>query len=238
LAEQAAAGPKAAPRSAYAESVLMLRTAVLYAAPQGFRTLSVTSAQPQEGKSVLAANLGVALALHGAKTLLMDTDIRRPTLHRLFEMNNALGLANVLRQTTPLEECFRATTVERLYVMPAGPALANPGELLATMLPQVLAALTAEFDYVILDSPPVLGFADAVSVATAVETTLLVARAGKTPREVVQAALQPLLRVRARVLGLVLNQVSSSLSPYYSYYHDHYARAYSERELAAGEDGA
>ncbi len=231
LANQTA-GPEAAPRSAFAESVLMLRTALLYAAPQGFRTLSITSAQPQEGKSVLAANLGVALALHGAKVLLMDTDVRRPTLHRLFEMNNHVGLANVLRQMAPLEDCFRATTVERLYVMPAGPAVANPGELLATMLPQVLAALTAEFDYVVLDSPPVLGFADAVSVATAVEATLLVARAGKTPREVVHAALQPLQRVRARVLGLVLNQVSSSLSPYYSYYHDHYARYYGERELA------
>jgi non-specific protein-tyrosine kinase len=119
--------------------------------------------------------------------------------------------------------------------MPAGPAVANPSELLATMLGQVLAPLAAEFDYVILDSPPVLGFADAVSVATAVEGTLLVARAGKTPREIVHAALKPLQRVRARVLGLVLNQVSSSLSPYYSYYQDHYQRYIADHEEATVE---
>jgi len=224
-----------APRSAFAEAILMLRTAVLYAAPAGLRTLSITSAQPQEGKSVAAANLAIAMALHGSKVLLIDTDIRRPTLHRIFETGNSLGLTSVLRQQVPLEDSFRATVVERLYLMPAGPAVANPSELLATMLGQVLAPLAAEFDYVILDSPPVLGFADAVSVATAVEGTLLVARAGKTPREIVHAALKPLQRVRARVLGLVLNQVSSSLSPYYSYYQDHYQRYITDPEEAAVE---
>ena len=218
------------PRSPFAESILMLRTAVLYAAPQGLRTFSITSAQPQEGKSAILANLAVALALHGAKVLLVDGDIRRPSQHRLFEIPNQFGLSNLLRQNAPLEDCFRATTVEKLYLMPAGPAVANPSELVATMLAQVLAPLTAEFDYVLVDSPPVLGFADAVSIATAVEATLLVTRAGKTPREMVQAALQPLQRVRARVLGVVLNQVSSSMSPYYSYFRDHYAAYYGHRE--------
>ncbi len=218
------------PRSPFAESILMLRTAVLYAAPHGLRTLSVTSAQPQEGKSVILANLGIALALHGAKVLIVDGDIRRPSQHRLFEIPNQAGLSNLLRQTSPLEDCFRATTVEKLYLMPAGTAVANPSELIATMLSQVLAPLTGEFDYVLVDSPPVLGFADAVSIATAVEATLLVTRAGKTPREMVQAALHPLQRVRARVLGVILNHVSSSMSPYYSYFRDHYARYSAGRE--------
>ncbi|MGN6593767.1 MAG: GumC family protein [Terriglobales bacterium] len=237
LAERPPAAPdgRPAPRSAFAEAILMLRTAVLYAAPPGLRTLSITSAQPQEGKSVAAANLAIALALHGAKVLLIDTDIRRPTLHRIFETGNSLGLTSVLRQQAALEDSFRATQVERLYLMPAGPAVANPSELLATLLGQVLAPLAAEFDYVILDSPPVLGFADALSVAIAVEGTLLVARAGKTPREIVHAALKPLQRVRARVLGLVLNQVSSSLSPYYSYYHDHYQRYAADADETSGE---
>jgi len=234
--EEAAKSGKATPRSAFAESILMLRTAVLYAAPHGFRTLCVTSAQPQEGKSVILANLAIALALHGSKVLLIDADIRRPTQHRIFEVNNQVGLSSLLRQSAPLDECFHATTVEKLYLMPAGPAVPNPSELVATMLAQVLTPLTAEFDYVLVDSPPVLGFADAVSISTVVEGTLLVARAGKTQRELVHAALQPLKRVRARVLGLILNQVSSSLNPYYSYYRDHYARYYGERDTeASGE---
>ncbi len=217
-------------RSAFAEAVLMLRTAVMYSAPHGFRTLCVTSAQPQEGKSIITANLAIAMALHGAKVLLIDGDIRRPTQHRIFEVGNQTGLSSVLRQTAPIEECFRATTVEKLFLMPAGPAVPNPSELVATMMSQVLAPLGAEFDYILVDSPPVLGFADAVSISTVVEGTVLVARAGKTPRELVHASLQPLKRVRARVLGLILNQVSSSLNPYYSYYRDHYARYYGGRD--------
>jgi len=217
-------------RSAFAEAVLMLRTAVMYSAPHGFRTLCVTSAQPQEGKSIITANLAIAMALHGAKVLLIDGDIRRPTQHRIFEVGNQTGLSSVLRQTAPIEECFRATTVEKLFLMPAGPAVPNPSELVATMMAQVLAPLGAEFDYILVDSPPILGFADAVTISTVVEGTVLVARAGKTPRELVHASLQPLKRVRARVLGLILNQVSSSLNPYYSYYRDHYARYYGGRD--------
>jgi capsular exopolysaccharide synthesis family protein len=202
----------------------------MYSAPHGFRTLCVTSAQPQEGKSIITANLAIAMALHGAKVLLIDGDIRRPTQHRIFEVGNQSGLSNVLRQTAPIEECFRATTVEKLFLMPAGPAVPNPSELVATMMAQVLAPLSAEFDYILVDSPPILGFADAVTISTVVEGTVLVARAGKTPRELVYASLQPLKRVRARVLGLILNQVSSSLNPYYSYYRDHYARYYGGRD--------
>ena len=228
LAEQAPAGEggKVGPRSAFAESILMLRTALLYAAPHGASTFSVTSAQPQEGKSLILANLAISMALHGAKVLVVDADIRRPTQHRIFDLPNQTGLSSVLRQLSPLEEGFRATTVENLYVMTAGPAVPNPSELIATMLSQVLAPLTAEFDYVLVDAPPVLGFADAISVATAVEGTILVARAGKTPREQLQSALRPLQRVRARVLGVVLNQVSKSLNPYYAYYSKHYAEYY------------
>lgn len=208
-------------RSSFAEAILMLRTSVLYAAPS-VRTLSIASAQPLEGKSIVLANLAIAMALHGAKVLLVDGDIRRPSQHRIFNLPNQTGLTSLLRQTAPLEECFRPTAVERLYLMPAGPAVPNPSELVAMMLAQAVTPLASEFDYVLVDSPPLLGFADAVSIATAVEATVLVARAGKTQRELVRAALQPLKRVRARVVGLVLNEVSRKLNPYFSYYEDKY----------------
>lgn len=226
-------GAKGTTRSPFAEAVLMLHTAVRYAAPQSLRSLNISSAQPQEGKSVTAGNLAVAMALHGSKVLLIDADIRRPTLHRIFNLPNQVGLSNLLRRNAPLEECFQHTMVEKLYLMPAGPAVPNPSELLATMLAEVLTPLYSEFDFVLVDSPPILGFADATTISTLVDGTLMLARAGETPRELVLAALQPLKRVRARVLGLVLNQVSSSLSPYYSYYRDHYARYYS-----SGQDEA
>ncbi|MGH9473409.1 MAG: polysaccharide biosynthesis tyrosine autokinase, partial [Terriglobales bacterium] len=215
------ADPAASP---FTEAILMLRTAVLAAAPQGLRTLSITSAEPQEGKSIVLANLAMALALHGAKVLLVDADVRRPLLHRLFNAPNRRGLSDLLRQETGLEECLFHTGIKKLYLLPAGAAVANPGELIGTMLPHLLPPVSAEFDYVLFDSPPMLGYADAVAVATSVEGTLLVARAGKTPRDAVQAALVPLQRARARVLGLVLNQITRSMSPYYAYHRDHYAR--------------
>lgn len=213
-------------RTPFAEAVLTLRTAVLFSSPERIRTFCITSSQPQEGKSSIIANLATALALHGAKVLLMDADIRRPSIHRIFDCPNRVGLSSVLRQGATLDEVILPSRVENLMLMPAGPAVPAGAELLSTGLSSVLEPLKSEFDYILIDCPALLGFADALDVALVVDGVLVVARAGKTPREEVRATVQQLRRVRANILGLILNGVSSALSPQYAYYHrsDYYHR--------------
>lgn len=213
-------------RTPFAEAVLTLRTAVLFSSPERIRTFCMTSSQPQEGKSSISANLATALALHGAKVLLIDADIRRPSIHRIFDCPNRVGLSSVLRQAATLEETILPSRVENLMLMPAGPAVPAGAELLSTGLSSVLEPLKSEFDYILIDCPALLGFADALAVALVVDGVLLVARAGKTPREEVRTTVQQLRRVRANILGLILNGVSVALSPQFAYYHrsDYYQR--------------
>ncbi|GEM_PF-232005 len=223
-------------RSPFAESILTLRTAILFSSPGRLRTLSFTSAQPLEGKSSVTSNLAVALASHGAKVLLIDADIRRPTVHRAFEVSNRVGLSTALRGLSPVADCIVPSTVGNLYLLPAGPAVPSPAELLSTSLSDALEPLKAEFDHILLDCPPLLGFVDALTVATLVDGVVLVTRAGETPRERVLAAVQQLRRVRANILGLVLNAVNTTLSPYYDYYRAHYERYYGRQDPQL-EDG-
>lgn len=212
---------------------MTLRTAVLFSSPERIRTFCMTSSQPQEGKSSIAANLATALALHGAKVLLIDADIRRPSVHRIFDCPNRAGLSSVLRQSATLDEVILPSRVDNLMLMPAGPAVPAGAELLSTGLSSVLEPLKSEFDYILIDCPALLGFADALAVALVVDGVLMVARAGKTPREEVRAAVQQLRRVRANILGLILNGVSSALSPQYAYYHrnDYYRRDPDDEEV-------
>lgn len=213
-------------RTPFAEAVLTLRTAVLFSSPERIRTFCMTSSQPQEGKSSIVANLATALALHNAKVLLIDADIRRPSIHRIFDCPNRVGLSSVLRQVATLEEAILPSRVDNLMLMPAGPAVPAGAELLSTGLSSVLEPLKSEFDYIMIDCPALLGFADALAVALVVDGVLVVARAGKTPRDEVRATVQQLRRIRANILGLILNGVSSALSPHYAYYHrnDYYHR--------------
>ena len=213
-------------RTPFAEAVLTLRTAVLFSSPERIRTFCITSSQPQEGKSSIGANLATALALHGAKVLLIDADIRRPSIHRIFDCPNRVGLSSVLRQAATLEEAIIPSRVENLMIMPAGPAVPAGSELLSTGLSSVIEPLKSEFDYILTDCPALLGFADALAVALVVDGVLVVARAGKTPREEVRATVQQLRRVRANILGLILNGVSVALSPQFAYYQrsDYYQR--------------
>ena len=222
-------------RSPFAEAVLTLRTAILFSSPGRLRTLSITSAQPLEGKSSVTSNLAVALATHGAKVLLIDADIRRPTVHRAFEVSNRVGLSTALRGLSPMADCIVPSTVGNLYLLPAGPAVPSPAELLSTSLSDALEPLKAEFDHILLDCPPLLGFVDALTVATLVDGVVLVTRAGETPRERVLAAVQQLRRVRANILGLVLNAVNTTLSPYYDYYRAHYERYYGQQDPQIGD---
>jgi len=222
----------------FRESVRTLRNSILLGnLDQRYRSLLVTSAAPAEGKTTTAANLAAAYAEQGHRTLLIDGDLRRPSVHRSFKIPGVVGLANVLRG----EFDWRAAVIPvvslpELRVLPAGAPSKHCADLIGRGLTEMIEEAAADFDLVVVDAPPLLGFAEPLQMATAVDGVLVVARAGRTTRKQVAAVLATLNRVRAKTVGLVLNEVHRELSDSYSYY-DHYRSYYRTPESEAAENG-
>lgn len=208
------------PGSREAESFRSLRTNITFAAiDRRPRTLLVTSALPQEGKSVIGANLALAFAQAGSPTVLIDADLRRPSQHSLFRVSSAAGLTTLLSGDVPLTSLQRFRVAPNLLVIPAGPPPPNPAELLSSArmsaLLKELSSL-AEASTVIADTSPVLPVADATALSTKFEGTLLVVDAGRTATRAVRHAVDRLRQVRATILGVVLNKVAAR-DTYYGY---------------------
>jgi polysaccharide biosynthesis transport protein len=191
-----------------AEAYRSFRTALQFSTDQGTpKTLVVTSAQPGEGKSTTAMALASNFAQLGMKVLLIDADLRNPSQHRNFKRGNGTGLANYLAGGAIPESIFQKTDVEGLYFMASGPLPPNPAELLAG--PKMLSLLSIageKVDAVIIDSPPILGLADAPMLASISAGTLLVIAAGQTRRSAVKNALKRLHFARARMVGALMNK--------------------------------
>lgn len=197
------------PKSSVAECCRAIRTNLLFMSPdKPFKTMVVTSSGPQEGKSTTCINLGVAMAQSGNRVLLLDTDMRRPRLHRAFGVPNELGISSLVVGEGSLESAVKSTEVPGLFVLPCGPLPPNPAELLHTQaFAELLKQVAGKFDRVILDSPPINAVADAAVLATQTDGVLLVLKAGKTNREAARRALRQLADVQARMYGAVLNDV-------------------------------
>jgi polysaccharide biosynthesis transport protein len=214
----------------FAESVLRIRSTLLLGASGGpVRSVAVVSSQPGEGKTTIAANVAAAMAALGKRTVVVDGDLRRPQLHRVLGLSNRLGLSSVLQSQSILQEALLPGPTERLSILPAGPTSANARELIAGRISALVEELKAQFDIVVIDTPPILGFADGLNIATAADTSLLVVRAGRTPREYVQLLIDQLRHVRADLAGIVLNGVTAEMSRHYYYYHDGYGSYYSHK---------
>lgn len=211
--------------SPVSEAYRVLRTNLQFAAvDRPLRSLLVSSPSPTEGKSVTSANLAVALAQGGKRVILVDCDLHRPRVHRLLALPNHVGLTSALidQGSDPLA-VLHETPVPGLQVMTSGPIPPNPAEILGSArMHEVLAALAAAADTVILDSSPVLAMSDAVILASQVDGVLLVLDAKSTRRELARRAMASLQQVQARVVGAVLNRVSRERSGYYYYYYSHY----------------
>jgi capsular exopolysaccharide synthesis family protein len=210
------------PKSAAAEAYRTLRTNLGFAAPDGAaRVILATSAGPEEGKTTTVSNLAVVLAQAGHNVCLVDADLRKPRLHKVFGLESTAGLTNVLSRKTGLDEVILDTEVARLALLPSGPIPPNPAELLASgRMKEVLRWLAERYNYVLVDSPPVLAVTDASLLAGQVDGVLLVIRGG-TRVEMAQEAKVRLARVNGRLLGVVLNwlRLSSKDYGYYYYYH-------------------
>lgn len=180
------------------------------------KTILVTSTAPREGKTVTATNLARSLAQASWRTLLVDGDMRAPDIHTLFQLGNWPGLSDLLRGGKNLEELRKTSDVEGLEIVTSGTRTNNPAELLSSSgLPSILGDLRARYDYVVLDSPPVLPVTDSLLLSRHVDGILFVLEQQVTPREVVKAALEQ-LKDRP-ILGLVVNGVSPTNLYYYGY---------------------
>jgi capsular exopolysaccharide synthesis family protein len=210
----------------YDEAIRTLRNSILLADfDRRLRSLLVTSASPGEGKSTIAAHLAVSHAQQGHRTLLIDGDLRRPSVHRRFEIPSALGLSNVLVSELPWQDAVvKLPNLASLDVLPAGPTSRRAADLVGRGLQQLLEEASAEYDLVILDAPPLLGFAEPLQMATVVDGVLVVTRAGETSRKAVASVVATLRRLRAAVVGVVLNEVNKEMSD--SYYYGHYSKYY------------
>jgi protein-tyrosine kinase len=208
------------PRSAISEQYRTIRTNIQFSSvDESIRSLLVTSSGPEEGKSTTVANLAVVFAQTGKKVLLIDADLRKPTVHYTFQLDNINGLTNVLTKQSPLDKAATKSHVENLFVLTSGPIPPNPAELLGSKaMEELLALAMGEFDIVIFDTPPVLAVTDAQILANKCDGTILVVNSGKTEIEPAQKAKELLLSSKGKLLGVVLNQKNSNDSQYYYYY--------------------
>jgi succinoglycan biosynthesis transport protein ExoP len=209
------------PMSGIAEASRTLRTNLLFMAPDHpFKTLLVTSAGPSEGKTTVACCVAIAMAQADQRVVLIDCDLRKPRIHRIFRKGSTVGITTALLEQD-ITNAIIPTDVPNLSIIPAGPIPPNPAELFhSERFRNFLAQLEAKFDRVIIDSPPVVAVTDAVVLSTLVDGTMLVVRAFKTPKELARHALRALQDVGATLAGSVLNSVNLDRSEYkYSHYY-------------------
>ena len=222
------------PMATASETYRALRTSVQFSRPDTLvQTILVTSASPGEGKSVTAANLALVMAQAGRRTLLIDCDLRRPTVHKKFGLPREPGLSQLLFSPDGLDPDALAQPADDLWVLPAGQIVPNPSELLGSKrMRDLIEGLRDQFDVVVLDAPPVHAATDAVLLSTQADATIVVARAGSTRDFDLESALGALAGVGSRTIGVVLNGFDVSKSYGYKY---RYAYRYGS-DYAYGHD--
>lgn len=208
------------PKSPTAEQYRTIRTNIQFSSiDEEIRTLMVTSSGPSEGKSTTTANLAVVFAQQGKRVLLVDADMRKPTVHYTFSMNNAYGLTNVLTRQTELKEAIKQSKEEKLDVLTSGPIPPNPAELLSSRaMEQFFQEAKELYDVIIFDTPPVLAVTDAQVLANKCDGAVLVVSSGKTEIESAQKTKELLTNAQAKILGVVLNNKKMDNNDYYYYY--------------------
>lgn len=214
------------PMSPIVEMYRHLRTNIQFGlSGKPLRTLVVTSSNMEEGKSVTSANLAIVMAQAGRRTLLIDADLRRPQVHRMFDIKSAPGLVELISgDTSNLMERTKSR-VENLYVLPAGNAATDSAELLgSTRFKSTLNALLNQFDTIILDTPPILAATDAALIATQCDATLLVVRAGHTREKELDASMEALSDVGATVIGVLLNGFNLSMAYGHKYQYQYFSK--------------
>lgn len=211
---------KISPKSSISEQYRTVRTNIQFSAiDQELKSIMITSAEPAEGKSTTAANLAIVFAQQGKRVLIVDADLRKPTVHYTFQISNIYGLTNVLTKLKRLDEVVNETDVENLHVLTSGPIPPNPAELLASKsMLEFLTTVEESYDLVLFDTPPILAVTDAQILANLCEGSLLIIGSGKTETEKVIKAKELLVAAKGKLLGAVLNNKVMDKSNSYYYY--------------------
>ncbi len=206
-------------KSIVSEQFRTIRANITFSIPdQELKTILVTSSTPGEGKSTNAANLGVVFAQEGKKVLIIDGDMRKPTLHQTFKTFNNTGLSNVLAKKVSFDEGVQETFIVGLYVMTSGPIPPNPAELLSSKaMDALILEAKKDYDIIIFDAPPLLSVSDAQILSNKCDGTLLIVDSGAVEKEVVRKATAILSTSKARILGVVLNKYVVPRNQHYYY---------------------
>jgi capsular exopolysaccharide synthesis family protein len=220
--------------SQFTESMRTLRNNILLADfDRRLRVILVTSPSPSEGKSTVAAHLAIAHAEQGRKTLLIDGDLRRPSIHRKFDFTPSSGLSSVLLNGVKWPQVlFKPESTPGLDILAAGPPSRRASDLIGSNITELLEEISQEYDLVIVDAPPLLGFAEALQMSTSADGVLIVARAGETNRKAIGTVVSTLNRLRVNVLGLVMNYLTRDSSDGY-YYYGNYGKYYQPEKSKA-----
>lgn len=219
--------------STYEESIRTLRNSILLGDfDRRLRSLLVTSATPGEGKTTTAVHLAVAHSDQRKKTLIIDCDLRRPSVHQKLNIHPTQGLSNVLTEEVGWRDVImKIDRHPHLDIIAAGPPSRRASDLIGSRMVELLEEASKEYDLIIVDSPPLLGFAEPLQMATAADGVIVVTKAGQTSRKAVGTVIQTLQRLRANVVGVVLNQVKKDMSDSY-YYYGYYRKYYSTEDVS------
>lgn len=214
-------------RSQVAECARAIRTNIMFmGTDHPIRKILVASAKPEEGKTSIAIHLATVTALSGSRTILVDTDMRRPRLHRVFGMGSEIGISNYLLGEKKLTEITQKTMIENLDVLTCGPIPPSPAELLhSEKFKTMVEELGRMYDRVIFDSPPIVAVSDSAILSSLVDGVVLVVKSGRTPKEMLREAVIQLHSANARILGALMNSIDLQ-SRSYGYYYGYYYRQY------------
>ena len=227
--------------SKIAEALRSMRTSILLSSPGAPpKIMMVASTRPGEGKSSISSLAAITFALNGSKVLLMDADLRRPATHLKFRVPKGVGLSSVLSGKSDLQDAILAwPQLPNLHILPAGPIPPLPSELLgSTKMETTLAEVRQKYDFVIIDTPPVLAVTDAALLGRFVDIALLIVRYGATRKHVVLRAIDILERSGAHLLGIAINAVDFTAPEYSEYYGRKYYEYYGERNPDENTDAS
>ncbi|MBK5245308.1 MAG: CpsD/CapB family tyrosine-protein kinase [Eubacteriaceae bacterium] len=212
------------PKSQISEAFRNMRTNITFSdIDNELQVLAVTSSSSSEGKTTIISNYAVALAQSGKRILLMDCDLRRPQIHRKFDLTNKKGLTNILLKEIPIADGIQKTEVPNLFIIASGPIPPNPSEILASRrMGELITELKKDFDYVLLDAPPLGLVTDAAVLSSVAEGYIIVVSLGESDRDGVKYVIETIQNISANIIGVVANKVRSN-KRYMDYgYHGYY----------------
>lgn len=227
------------PKSPVSETYRTLRTNIQFSSlDKKTQAIMTTSSGPGEGKSTVSANLASVMAQSGNKTILIDCDLRKPNVHRLFGLSNIYGLSNLLVDEIAFDKAIQQGPIENLHILTSGTKPPNPAELLGSeKMRNFINTLRKYYDYIILDTPPVVVVTDAQLISRMADGCLLVVSSGEVERDAAIKAKELLVKVNAKIIGVVLNKVEKSTKGGYGYYYHYYYDADGEKKKVGKKAG-